>query len=140
MKFLIILIVFVCTQSFAGNWVKISDTKAPSTVWVKQAKCESVESETCIDITGKSDSRRWEVVGGILVPDNAGNLAADSEDLQKSNDKLLRESKKSDRLTSMAACVTAVNAVTVLTPTQIKDCLNILIKHNFELEIDPADL
>ena len=76
----------------------------------------------------------------ILVTDSVGSSAADAADLQKANDQSLRDSKKSARLTSVAACVTAVNNVASLTPTQIKDCLNILIKHNFESAIDPADL
>lgn len=55
MRLLILIsLIYVFNQNIAqANWVKKSAVKAPSTIYTKQSLCQQVESEVCIDISGK---------------------------------------------------------------------------------------
>jgi len=132
------LFVLLVPMFVFANYFPVGKVGA-KTVYVKKSHCESIESQSCFDVSGK-DMRRWKVVSGVLVIDSAGDATADVEDAAKAAEQSTRDTKKSERLANMAACVTVVNGAPAMTPSEIKDCLNILIKDAFEPSIDPVDL
>ncbi len=76
----------------------------------------------------------------IIVVDAAGAAIADAADAQLVIDNATRATKSAERETGAAACVTAVNGGGVLTNPEIQNCLNVLVKEQFEQLIAPGDL
>lgn len=75
-----------------------------------------------------------------LVPDLDGIAAADAEDAQKAADKVARAQARTGRATAAQGCVDAVNGGGNLAQTQIKDCIEILVKEVYESQLSTDDL
>lgn len=140
MKYLLIslLFIFSANAEVKGNFVPISKFKNATTIYRLQSRCESAEGENCVDKTGK-DTRRWEVVDGIVVPDAAGITAADAADAQKDSDQSARDTAKPLRETALQACVQDSKNPT-LTPQQIKDCMAALVREILKDKVAIPDL
>lgn len=109
MRFLILFILF-CGFSAHANWVSETDfiaKKADKNHVISTEQVRSNCSGKCIDVSGKGDFRRWEISGDILVPDNAGVLAADSEDSVKENEKQNKSTKEVSLKARMIVCAKA---------------------------------
>lgn len=75
-----------------------------------------------------------------LVIDVAAKNAFDAQKANETSEISLKEAKRQQRIIDKDSCVEAVNNIKALTPQEIKDCLNVLIKEVYSKDIPLSDL